>query len=293
MSTGDAGDRRELAPNLTVVRPLGKGTFGQVFECVDTRTGAVVAAKMESVDADVPQLAYEHAVLWELVEDAKLVGFPRTYWLGTQGGFVVMVMDLLGASVETLRDSSPGGMLPLALVKDVALQTLQRLRDLHSLGLVHRDLKPENLMYGVGDRRDTLFLIDFGLCKRVVDPDTGEHIPFRDHKGVTGTTRYASLFTHDGMEHSLRDDIECLGYVLVFLAKGKLPWQRLKGGPEAVGTMKAEVDVPRDLCRGLPRVFADTILHARGLAYGAKPDYGRLMEAWRGVTQRVASATST
>jgi serine/threonine protein kinase len=259
---------------------LGTGAFGLVYECVDSRTGGACAAKVEPEDAPVPQLAYEFEVLRELTEEAKLTGFPRAYWLQAWKGQLVMLMDLLGTSVQALREASPGEMLPLHWVQDVATQALMRLRDLHSRGFVHRDLKPENLMYGVGDTAATLFLIDFGLCKRVVDPDSGDHIPFRDDKGVTGTVRYASLFTHEGIQHSMRDDIESLGYVLVFLARGHLPWQRARGGTDGVRDLKRAIDIGGSLCAGLPAPFVFTITHARSLPYGAMPDYDALLRKW-------------
>lgn len=86
-------------------------------------------------------------------------------------------------------------------------------------------MKPENILIGQGKKQNTVYLIDFGLAKRYLCPKTGDHIPFKEDKGIIGTTKYLSLSGHYGNEHSRRDDLESLGFVLLyFLRKGNLPW---------------------------------------------------------------------
>jgi serine/threonine protein kinase len=107
----------------------------------------------------------------------------------------------------------------------IGMQVIERLEWFHTQTFVHRDMKPENILIGTGKRSDLLYLIDFGLSKRYICPRTGDHIGFKVKKGMTGTAEYLSVSAHGGGEHSPRDDMESLGYILVwFFHKGKLPW---------------------------------------------------------------------
>lgn len=266
-----------------VRRLLGEGGFGRVYAGTDTRTGGAVAIKTEALDAPVPQLLIEHKVLHG--DLAGVFGFPRAYWFSVEHGVHVLVMERLGADLEHLRGAAPGGVLPCATVMDVARQVLQRLAALHSRGIIHRDVKPDNLLYGLGPASGTVFLIDFGLAKRVAAPGH-DHIPAdTQRKRLIGTPRFTSINCHLGHQQSRRDDLEALVYVLVYLVKGSLPWQGLPApGPDdtnysAICAAKQAAEPPV-LCVGLPPVFAYTLAYARGLAFDALPDYPHLLAMW-------------
>jgi serine/threonine protein kinase len=100
---------------------------------------------------------------------------------------------------------------------------------MHSKSIIHRDVKPDNYLIGVGKKINEIYLVDFGLARRYRDQKTKIHIPYRENKSLVGTARYASINTHLGIEQSRRDDLECLAYVLLYLIRGSLPWQGLKG----------------------------------------------------------------
>jgi casein kinase I family protein HRR25 len=128
---------------------------------------------------------------------------------------------------------------------------------LHSRNFIHRDVKPDNFLIGLGKKKNQVYVIDFGLAKRYRDPKTGLHIPFKDGKSLTGTARYASINTHLGIEQSRRDDLEALGYVLVYFLRGELPWQGLKSktmNEKYEKIMEKKITTQLDVlcCKGIP-----------------------------------------
>ena len=280
-----------IASFFSLKRALGSGSYGEVYEAVDTRTRARVAIKLEPVGACFPQLVYEHRVLQEL---ASYHGFPRVIWFESNDEYNVMIMQKLGKSVEEARMAA-GGTLPIKQVIDIGRQVLERLACCHARGIAYRDMKPQNMLFGLpkllpdGTDACPIYLIDFGLCKRVLDPESGAHVPIRNDKKLAGTPRYASLNAHKGIEQARRDDVESLMYVLIFLAKGTLPWQSSPTNTndcstmskllKTVGRIKERVTVP-ELCDGLPPIFSDTLTYARNMVFDAMPDYTFLNATW-------------
>lgn len=106
----------------------------------------------------------------------------------------------------------------------LADQMISRIEYMQNQNFIHRDMKPDNFLVGLNQKKSTIYMIDFGLSKRYRDPKTNEHIPYRDNKSLTGTARYASVNTHIGIEQARRDDLESIGYILLYFLKGSLPW---------------------------------------------------------------------
>ena len=153
---------------------------------------------------------------------------------------------------------------------------------------MHRDVKSDNFLMGFGAKSSQVHMIDFGLAKRYMHNRV--HIPFRDGKNLTGSPRYASINTHLGVEHARRDDIESLGYVLVYFLKGTLPWQGLptmskKSRNKRISEIKMAVPI-EDLCAGLPAEFATYVHYARSLGFVDTPNYRYLRTLFRSLFQR-------
>jgi len=167
-------------------------------------------------------------------------------------------------------------------------QILYRLEYIHSKNLVHRDIKPDNFLIGKGNNNKLIYVIDLGLSKKYRENKTGLHIPYRDGKYLTGTARYASINTHLGVEQTRRDDIEALGYMMIYLIKGHLPWQGMvNSNPEKkydkIKDLKIKIKL-EELCQGLPKETVKFIQYARDMRYDDKPNYSYL----RGLLRKIA-----
>jgi serine/threonine protein kinase len=130
-----------------------------------------------------------------------------------------------------------------------------------------------------------VYIIDFGLAKKYRDLQTHRHIPYRENKNLTGTARYASVNTHLGVEQSRRDDLESLGYVLMYFLRGSLPWQGLKAGTKKQKydrISEKKVSTPIEvLCKSYPPEFVSYFQYCRSLRFEDKPDYSYLKRLFR------------
>ena len=151
-------------------------------------------------------------------------------------------------------------------------------------------MKPDNFLIGVNKKASTVFLIDFGLAKKYRDPRTHQHIPYKENKNLTGTARFASVNAHLGLEQSRRDDMEAIGYVLMYLLRGSLPWQGLKANTKHEKyhkIMEKKMTTPVEvLCKGFPMEFSTYLNYCRALRFEDKPDYNYLRRLFKELYQR-------
>jgi serine/threonine protein kinase len=270
----------KIAGKYQVKKKIAAGTFGEVY-LASISNGEEFALKAEKLSSRHPQLIYESKLLKTLHGAA---GIPSVRWAGIEGNHAVMIIDLLGPSLEDLF-SLCNRKFCLKTVLMLADQMLSRIEYIHTKGFIHRDIKPENFLIGLGKRSSLLYLIDFGLSKRYRDSKTHMHIPYKDGKHLTGTARYASLNTHIGVEQSRRDDLECIAYVLMYLNRGNLPWQGISAQNRLdkyrmIMDKKASIS-PEDLCRGFPDEFKVFLGYCKSLKFDEKPDYGYLKRLFK------------
>lgn len=265
---------------------LGRGGFGSVYAATDLRSGEPCAVKVGSGDADDLDNEFDtYRHLWNVT--VPPVGIPRIVAMGVVGGNNALVLERLGSSFEELRRQS-GGTLPLNMVLLFGIQAVQRLRTVHERGIVHRDVKPHNFMLGANDS-SMVYLADFGLAKPFVNLETGAHISLRvDRQGLVGTPIFASIATHMGMALSRRDDLESLGYVIIYMHYGALPWDNAFDENDHITYRRME-QIKKEtslsiLCAGMPHEILEYMRYVKQMGFIEDPDYEYLIallwQAW-------------
>ncbi|KAH0937544.1 hypothetical protein HID58_005005 [Brassica napus] len=234
-------------------RKIGSGSFGEIYLGTHIQTHEEVAIKLENAKTKHPQLLYE-SKLYRLLQGGT--GVPNVKWFGVEGEYNVLVIDLLGPSLEDLFNFC-SRKLSLKSVLMLADQMITRVEYFHSKSFLHRDLKPDNFLMGLGRRANQVYIIDFGLAKKYRDNTTHQHIPYRENKNLTGTARYAR----------------------------SLPWQGLKAGTkkqkyERISEKKVSTSI-ESLCRGYPSELASYFHYCRSLRFDDKPDYNYLKRIFR------------
>lgn len=262
-------------------KQLGTGSFGEIYIGIDRTLppdspDKLVAIKLEPRKNDIQLLRSESDIYRYLYLEGR--GIPRFYWSGVQDDYNVLIIEMLGPNLETLF-SKCGHRFSLKTVLIIAQELIQKFQYVHSRGIVHRDIKPENFLIGL--RNDQVYVIDFGLCKFFKKKDHS-HIPMATNKKLIGTIRYTSINGHMGYELSRRDDLESVGYVLIYFAKGRLPWQGLGQGClskedryRLIEECKKNTSVEQ-LCQGLPKEFTLYLNHVKSLEFAEKPNYNYL-----------------
>lgn len=261
----------------TTQTKIGAGSFGEIYKGENIKTHDLVAIKFEQKGCPHPQLKNELDIYRAL---SGCPGIPKIYWHGEEGQYRIIVMELLEKSLGSIMK----GLEHPFSVKSVLMigeQMLSIIQYIHEKNYIHRDIKPDNFLM----KANNLYLIDFGLAKKYRDPTSFQHIPYKTDRKITGTVQYVSINTHMGLEQSRRDDLESIGYVLIYLAKGALPWQKhvfqnLKDKSEEIGNRKLETSYS-GLCSGLPRGFQKYFEIVRNIEFDGEPPYRELRSLFR------------
>ena len=282
MEVGDSCNKTRL------VQRVGSGSFGDVYlGLTDTNAEVAVKVELSSCPSSSRCLLYEGDVYRKL---SGCPGIANVRWFGMHGSdYSVLVMDLLGPTLYSVW-SQLGQKFSMRTLLTIVDQSIEIISHVHSRGFVHRDLSPSNFM--LGPSKDRIYLIDFGQSKKPVMklvPASRNRFSFA--RPIVGTPRFTSSFAHAGCEPSYRDDMESLGFLWVYLAKGRLPWQGITdcAGPAKIGRIgQLKMTTPvEELCSGLPQEFAAFITYARSLRPYDMPDHSSARAMFRSLAEKL------
>ncbi|KAI7735137.1 hypothetical protein M8C21_029155 [Ambrosia artemisiifolia] len=283
------------SPSYKIERKLGKGGFGQVY--VGRRINAPLPHERIGSGAVEVALKFEHRSSkgcnygppyeWQVYNVlGGSHGVPRVHFKGRQGDYYIMVMDMLGPSLWDVWNNNSHTM-SIEMVACIAIEAISILEKIHSRGYVHGDVKPENFLLGPPGTADEkkLFLVDLGLATRWRDASSGLHVEYDQRPDVfRGTVRYASVHAHLGRTGSRRDDLESLAYTLVFLLRGRLPWQGFQGENKGFLVCKKKMATsPETLCSFCPAPFRNFVEYVVNLKFDEEPNYAKYVSLFDGI----------
>ena len=280
MSNFDSLKNKKLFGKYKLNKIIGKGSFGCVFQGTNILDNSKVAIKVERKNSKNNLLQIECNYLSIL----KGFGIPEIKSFGYHGNYYILIEELLGYNLMQIKKIIK--KYTLKEICMIAIQIMDRIEYVHSKNILHRDIKPENFVFGLNNN-STVYIIDFGISHKY--RSARKHIKFQMLGRMFGTVRYASYNASRGLEQSRRDDLESIGYMLIYLIAGKLPWQGInfKDAHHArkyIEMLLLKKNISYEvLCKDLPNEFISYIKYCRNLSFEQNPDYEYLRNLFRNI----------
>ena len=254
------------------IKKLGEGSFGKVYKAEYNKM--YYAMKFENKSRSQSLLESEATIMNYL----RGPNIPNIESFGTSGEYNILIMQLMDKSLEDLINIHKNFSVKTVCL--LAFQMMNILQSIHDKHIIHRDIKPDNFVMGNSENNAHLYIIDFGLAKKFRSSRTLVQYPYIKKKKLTGTARYASIHALEEYEQSRRDDLESVGYVLLYFLRGSLPWQGLKVKTKEARYQKIlekkKETTSEELCKNFPEEFQEYVTYTRNLGYTDDPDYDML-----------------
>ena len=271
-------------------KKIGEGSFGKIYIAFNINSKEELAVKLEKRDSESSRSLLETEAY--ILSHLKAFGLPDIKIYGCNSDYNILIMELLGQSLENLFQSQ-NKSFSIKTACMLGIQMIDRIEYIHSRKIIHRDIKPDNFVMGRGLKSHIVYVLDFGLSKKYWSSSHQCHIPFVDGKKLTGTARYASINALSGYEQSRRDDLESIGYIIMYFIRGSLPWQGLKINKKDDRYKKIcekkKSTSAKDLCSGFPTEFEKFVAYTRNLEFTEVPDYNYLRNLLKNVIKKAGS----
>ena len=270
-------------------KKIGEGSFGKIYIASNMESKKEFAVKLENIDSSSRSLLETEAYI---LKHLKAFGLPEIILYGCNSEYNILIMELLGQSLENLFQSQ-NKSFSIKTACMLGIQMVDRIEYIHSRKIIHRDIKPDNFVMGKGSKSHIVYILDFGLSKKYWSSSHKCHIPFITGKRLTGTARYASINALSGYEQSRRDDLESIAYIIMYFIRGSLPWQGLKVNNKderykKIGEKKRDTSA-KDLCSGFPFEFETFVSYTRNLEFTEVPDYNYLRNLLKNIIKKSGS----
>ena len=263
---------RKFFSKFRTIKKLGEGSFGKVYKA--EYNNEYFALKFENRTKGQSLLENEATIMTYL----KGPNIPLIKSFGYSGDYNILVMQLMDKSLEDIFNKKKKFSVKTTCM--IGFQMVNVLQYIHDRHIIHRDIKPDNFVMGANENNAHLYLLDFGLAKKYRSSKTLVQYPLIKKKKLTGTARYASIHALEELEQSRRDDLESVGYVLMYFLRGGLPWQGLKIRSKEDRykkiLIKKKETSSEELCKGFPEEFREFVEYTRNLEYTEQPDYEML-----------------
>ena len=263
---------RKFFSKFRTIKKLGEGSFGKVYKA--EYNNEYFELKFENKTKGQSLLENEATIMTYL----KGPNIPLIKSYGYSGDYNILVMQLMDKSLEDIFNKRKKFSVKTTCM--LGYQMVSVLQYIHDRHIIHRDIKPDNFVMGANENNAHLYILDFGLAKKYRSSRTLIQYPLVKKKKLTGTARYASINALSELEQSRRDDLESVGYVLMYFLRGSLPWQGLKirskeDRYKKILEKKSQTS-SEELCKGFPEEFREFVEYTRKLEYTEAPDYDML-----------------
>ena len=251
-----------------LLEKIGQGAFSQIYRGRNVRTNELIAIKIEPKTAIIKLLQNETRI-YKYLNSSDATHIPTMKWFGVDSTNFYMVISLLGKSLETFKREQPTGRISLSTTLQIGIQMVRLLKFIHTSQLIHRDIKPDNFLFGNGEQQEQLYIIDFGFCKKY----KSNSFPSKT-SNIIGTPKFASISAHELNELSRHDDLESVGYILIYLFMGELAWDNIVDN-NIIKMMKLHmIEVTNT---EIPPVFINYLINVRKSAFHETPNYEKLL----------------
>ena len=252
-----------------LLEKIGEGSFGTIYKGENIRTKELVAIKIEPIKNNTKLLKNE-SIIYQYLNNNM---FATIKWFGKDSNNYYMIINLLGESLESFKERK--GTFSLKLILQIGIQVIILLKEIHNKGLIHRDIKPDNFLFGLNSKNKQIYIIDFGFCKTFLN-DNNTHIEFKKTNNLIGTSNFASVNAHNFNELSRRDDLESLGYMLIYFYFGNLTWQDCSNN-EIIKNMKNNITNNKDI----PKILIYYFEIIKKIEFKEMPNYELIIDMFK------------